>query len=567
MSVARVMGATVDGVAARPVEVQCALADGLPSFAIIGLADKAVSEARERVRAALGAIGVPLPPRRISVSLVPADLPKAGAGLDLPIALALLSALDLLPRAALDDALVVGELALDGALLPPKGLLLVAIAALAAQKRLVLPASGLAQLTPLDGLEAVAAANLAGLLTSLREGRPIRIGAAGPPPGGGAASSSARAPDHARHLPTASAKAGATPAAPTGPRAAAAGAHAGHAGERSAASPAAEPPDPAPDLADVKGQERGRRALEIAAAGRHHILMIGPPGAGKSMLAERLPGLLPPLERDAHLEVLAIHAAAGHVGEVLSRRPPFRHPHHTASVAAIIGGGTGAGPGEISLAHHGVLFLDELPEFSRPVLEGLREPLETGHVTIARANALNVFPARFLLVAAANPCRCGHAHGGGPGCGQAPRCSERYLGRLSGPLLDRFDLRLSLAPVPLRELASIPHGETTATVAARVAEARRRQDARWRDLAPVTTNADARGRVAESRLAPAADARDMLLEAAERLGFSARGFGRILRVARTIADLEESEKITAAHMAEAISYRLPATARPAPLPC
>ena len=545
MSVARVMGATVDGMAARPVEVQCALADGLPGFAIIGLADKAVSEARERVRAALGAIGVPLPPRRISVSLVPADLPKAGAGLDLPIALALLSALGLVPQAALDNALVAGELALDGALLPPNGLLLAAIAALQAHRRLVLPQNGLARLAPLAGLEVVAAEDLGSLLAALRAGSAMRIGADGRPTGDGTAKPASRAAHERR-----------PPAAP-------AGQEAGHAG---AASPA--PPGPGlPDLADVKGQERGRRALEIAAAGRHHLLMIGPPGAGKSMLAERLPGLLPSLDREAHLEVLAIHAAAGHADDALSRRPPFRHPHHTASVAAIIGGGSGAGPGEISLAHHGVLFLDELPEFSRPVLEGLREPLETGHVTIARANALNLFPARFLLVAAANPCRCGHAHGGGPGCGQVPRCSESYLGRLSGPLLDRFDLRLSLAPVSLREIASIPQGETTAAVAERVAAARRRQAARWRDLATVATNADARGRTAESRLAPSAEARDMLLEAAERLGLSARGFGRILRVARTIADLEESERVTAAHMAEAISYRLPAATRPLATNC
>ncbi|MEJ2035769.1 MAG: YifB family Mg chelatase-like AAA ATPase, partial [Maritimibacter sp.] len=309
------------------------------------------------------------------------------------------------------------------------------------------------------------------------------------------------------------------------------------------------------DMRDVKGQERAKRALEIAAAGRHHLLMIGSPGSGKSMLAARLPSILPPLSPTEALETSMIHSLAGLMSAGgLSRRRPFREPHHTASMAAIIGGGRGAKPGEVSLAHNGVLFLDELPEFPRPVLDTLRQPVESGEVMVARANAHVHYPCRFMLVAAANPCKCGHLVDATRACSRAPTCGEEYLGRISGPLIDRFDLRLDVPPVAFTDLDLPEAGESSAEVAARVARARDLQAERFAGSA-ARVNADAEGALLEEIATPDREGRELLIKAAERFGLSARGYHRVLRVARTIADLEAAESVRQPHIAEALSYR------------
>ncbi|MEM7710699.1 MAG: YifB family Mg chelatase-like AAA ATPase, partial [Pseudomonadota bacterium] len=310
-------------------------------------------------------------------------------------------------------------------------------------------------------------------------------------------------------------------------------------------------------LRDVRGQERAKRALEIAAAGRHHTFLVGPPGAGKSMLAARLPGLLPPLTAMESLETSMIHSLAGtlEAGGVLSRRP-YQEPHHTASVAAIVGGGKRAGPGQISLAHNGVLFMDEFPEFPRAVLETLRQPIETGEVTIARANAHVRYPCRFLLVAAANPCRCGMLFDPDQACSRAPTCGEEYMGKVSGPLMDRFDLRLEVPAVEVSDLALAPSGDASAAVADRVAAARAVQAERYACHEAVTVNADLSGDDILEVAAPDGDAHDMLLQATERFRLSARGYHRVLKVARTIADLDASETVRRPHLAEALAYRL-----------
>jgi len=488
-----------DGVEARVVETQCALAPGLPGFTVVGLPDKAVSEARERVRAALAALSIAFPPRRITVNLSPADLPKEGSHFDLPIALSLLAALDLVPAEELDRTVALGELALDGRLVPVAGALPAAMTAAAEGRALICPRGSGAEAAWVGAAEVFAPATLSEAI---------------------------------RHL---------TGAAPL---------------------PRARPGELAPraeirDLADVKGQERARRALEIAAAGRHHLLLVGPPGSGKSMLAARLPGLLPPLTPVEALETSMIHSLAGLIDEGgISREAPFREPHHTASVAAIVGGGKGAKPGEISLAHNGVLFLDELPEFPRAVLETLRQPLETGEVVVARANAHVRYPCRFLLVAAANPCRCGQMTDPGRACARAPACGADYLGRISGPLMDRFDIRLEVPAVAWSDLDRPAAGEGSAAVAARVAAARGRQAARFDGHPRARLNADAEGALLDRIAEPDAQGRTLLGQVADRFGLTARGYHRILRVARTIADLDGSETVRTPHLAEAVGYRL-----------
>ncbi|MGB3279898.1 MAG: YifB family Mg chelatase-like AAA ATPase, partial [Pseudorhodobacter sp.] len=311
------------------------------------------------------------------------------------------------------------------------------------------------------------------------------------------------------------------------------------------------------DLADVKGQERAKRALEIAAAGRHHLLMVGSPGSGKSMLAARLPSILPPLSAVEALETSMIHSLAGTLSEGgISRERPFCEPHHTASMAAIVGGGRGAKPGQISLAHNGVLFMDEFPEFPRAVLETLRQPIETGEVVVARANAHIRYPCRFLLVAAANPCKCGYLADPARACARVPVCGEDYLGRISGPLLDRFDLRVEVPPVAYSDLNLPSSGDSSATVAARVADARARQTKRFSQAADVRVNAEAEGALLEEIATPDADGKALLIRVAERFGLSARGYHRVLRVARTIADLDHSQDVRSPHVAEAVSFRL-----------
>ena len=503
--VARAYTVAFEGVEARIVEVQCSVANGLPGFALVGLPDKAVSEAKERVRAAIAAMSIALPSKRITVNLSPADLPKEGSHFDLPIALALLAAIEIIPKDAVEGVLALGELSLDGRLIAVLGALPAAMAAAEENKALLCPRACGAEAAWVGRTEVLAASTLA---------------------------------DVVRHF------TGQVPLQP---------AQAGEVSPRCSSR----------DLRDVKGQERAKRAMEIAAAGRHHLLMVGTPGSGKSMLAERMPGLLPPLSAIEALETSMVHSLAGLLNEGgINRNRPFRDPHHTASMAAIVGGGKGAKPGEVSLAHNGVLFLDELPEFPRPVLETLRQPIESGEIMVARANAHIRYPCRFLLLAAANPCKCGYMTDPTRACARVPICGDEYLGRISGPLIDRFDLRVDVPPVAFTDLDLPPTGDSSAVVAARVAQARAVQERRLRDHPGMRVNADLQGDVLEATAAPDAEGRELLLRAAERFGLSARGYHRVLRVARTIADLEASERVRKPHIAEAIGYRI-ASARTA----
>lgn len=497
--VARAYTVAFQGVEARLVEVQCAISAGLPAFNLVGLPDKAVSEAKERVRAALTSMGLALPAKRITVNLSPADLPKEGSHFDLPIALAVLAAMEVVPADAVAGNVALGELSLDGSLITVIGALPAAVAAAEADCGLVCPAGCGAEAAWVGAVQVIAAKSLLALVNHFTG----RAALAPATPGTVAAPASAR------------------------------------------------------DLADVKGQEKAKRALEIAAAGRHHLLMVGPPGSGKSMIAARLPGVLPPLDPSEALETSMIHSLAGLLEEGgISRARPFRTPHHTASMAAIVGGGKAAKPGEISLAHHGVLFLDELPEFPRAVLETLRQPIETGDVVVARANAHVRYPCRFMLVAAANPCRCGYLADPLRACARSPDCGADYLGRISGPLMDRFDLRIEVPPVSVEDLALPRASEGSAEIAGRVAAARARQRDRYEGVPGVSLNADAEGDLLEAAAETTPEAQGLLEEVARRFHLSARGYHRVMRVARTIADLEGSDAVEKRHLAEAVGYRL-----------
>ncbi|MCA0871050.1 YifB family Mg chelatase-like AAA ATPase [Seohaeicola saemankumensis] len=497
--VARAYTVAFQGVDARLVEVQCAVTPGLPAFSIVGLPDKAVSEARDRVRSALSAMAIALPSRRITINLSPADLPKEGSHFDLPIALALLAALDIVPQDASETTVALGELSLDGTLVPVLGALPAAMTAAQEDRTLLCPKASGAEAAWVDAAKVIAAASLG---------------------------------DVVRHF------SGQSPILPSQP------------GE-------VHTPPPGRDLRDVKGQERAKRALEIAAAGRHHLMLVGTPGSGKSMLAARIPGILPPLTPAEALDTSMIHSLCGLLDEGgISRARPFREPHHTASMAAIVGGGRGAKPGEISLAHNGVLFMDEFPEFPRAVLETLRQPIETGEVMVARANAHIKYPCRFMLVAAANPCKCGYLSDPARACARVPQCGEDYMGRISGPLLDRFDLRVEVPPVAFSDLDLPASGDSSQQVAGRVAAARALQEQRFADHPDLHQNADAEGSVLDQIATPDAEGRDLLTRAADRFGLSARGYHRVLRVARTIADLDGSDPVLRPHVAEALSFRL-----------
>jgi magnesium chelatase family protein len=497
--VARVRTVAFHGVEVIEVETQVTIAAGLPAFTVVGLPDKAVAESRERVRAALAALGLGLPPKRITVNLAPADVVKEGSHFDPPIALGLLAAMEALPADELDGYTALGELALDGTLTGVAGVLLAALAAAGRGSGVICPAACGGEAAWAGEVEIVAAPSLLAIVNHFNGTQLL------PPP--------------EPHL-VPSRRAGL-------------------------------------DLADVKGQESAKRALEIAAAGGHNLLMVGPPGAGKSMLAARLPGILPPLEPAEALQLGMIQSVAGGLRSGgLSRERPFRDPHHSASLAALVGGGPRARPGEISLAHQGVLFLDELAEFNRPALEALRQPLESGRVTVARAQAHVTYPARFQLVAAMNPCRCGHF--AELACGRAPRCAEDYQGRLSGPLLDRIDLYIEVPAVAAVDLALPPAAEGSAAVARRVAAARARQAARYRALPAergIRTNAEADGVLLDQVATPDTAGGALLTRAAERLRLSARGYHRVLRVARTLADLDGAPTVARRHVAEALSYR------------
>ena len=485
------------GLEARAVEVQCQIAPGLPRFNLVGLPDKAVNESRERVHAALAAMGLALPPKRITINLSPADLPKEGSHYDLPIALALLAAMGVTDAEQIADFVAVGELALDGRIVPTPGVLLAALHASGADKGLVCPAAQGGEARWASGIPIVAAPDLISLLNHLK--------------------GTARLPEP---------RPGAVEEAAHGP-----------------------------DLRQVKGQEVVKRALEIAAAGGHNLLMIGPPGAGKSLMAACLPGILPPLTPAEALEVSMVASVAGLLEEGrISRTRPFRSPHHSASMAALTGGGLRVRPGEVSLAHLGVLFLDELPEFQRAVLDSLRQPLETGVVDVARANAHVTFPARVQLIAAMNPCRCGYLGDPALGCSRAPRCGADYQAKVSGPMLDRIDLHVEVDPVSAADLALPPPVEGSAEVAVRVAAARLIQTERLQGTGK-SSNAELDGDLLERHATPDEAGRKLLMQAAEAMRLSARGYTRMLRVARTIADLAGSQGVGRIHVAEALSYR------------
>lgn len=500
--VARAYTVAFQGVEARLVEVQCAISPGLPAFSVVGLPDKAVSEARDRVRSAFSSMAIALPSRRITINLSPADLPKEGSHFDLPIALALLAALEIVPADMAEGTVALGELSLDGSLVPVLGALPAAMAAAEQNRVLLCPHACGAEAAWVGAAQVIAATSLG---------------------------------DVVRHF------TGQSPITPSEP------------GE------VLLPPTDR-DMRDVKGQERAKRALEIAAAGRHHLMLVGTPGSGKSMLAARIPGILPSLTPSEALETSMIHSLCGLLDEGgISRARPFREPHHTASMAAIVGGGRNAKPGEISLAHNGVLFMDEFPEFARSVLETLRQPIESGEIMIARANAHVKYPCKFMLMAAANPCKCGYLSDPARACARVPACGDDYLGRISGPLMDRFDLRLEVPPVGFADLDLPQSGDNSATVAARVAAARTIQAERYGTAPGLRQNADAEGKVLEQVAALDEEGRTLLARAAERFGLSARGYHRVLRVARTIADLEGEPDIRRPHVAEALSYRLTAT--------
>ena len=503
--VARVSTVAFQGIEVLDVDVQVQMSPGLPAFTIVGLPDKAVAESRERVRAALNGLGLALPAKRITVNLAPADLLKEGSHFDLPIALGLLAAMGALPADELVTYAALGELALDGGLTAVAGVLPAAIHANATGRGLICPAKQGPEAAWAGEVEVLAPGNLLALINHFKGTQVLT------PPAPGVA----------------------------------------HDGPSY------------PDLADIKGQETAKRALEIAAAGGHNLLMIGPPGAGKSMLAQRLPGLLPPLDAGEILEISMIRSLAGELREDgLTRVRPFRDPHHSASMPALIGGGQRARPGEVSLAHLGVLFLDELPEFQRGVLEALRQPLETGRASVARANAHVTYPARVQLVAAMNPCRCGYLDDPAQACSRAPKCAQEYQSKISGPLFDRIDLHVDVPAVNPADLDLPPPAETSADVAARVAQARTTQKKRYAGkgaAAPIRSNAEADGKLLDAVARPDPDARKLLVEASERLGLSARGYHRVLRVARTLADLEgarpDDARINRLHIAEALSYR------------
>jgi magnesium chelatase family protein len=501
--VQRVSTVAFEGIEARAVDVQVQIAPGLPAFYVVGLGDKAVSEARERVRAALVASGLALPSRRITVNLAPADLPKEGSHYDLPIALGLMAAMGAIPHDALSGFTVLGELGLDGSIAPVAGVLPAAIGANARGEGLICPARcGPEAAWASPDIEIVAASSLIQLANHFKGTQVL-----------------------------------------TRPQ-----------------PKIRDAEDSLLDLADIKGQESAKRALEIAAAGGHNLVMVGPPGAGKSMLAARLPSILPPLTPPELLEVSMVASVAGEIAEgALTNRRPFRAPHHSASMAALVGGGLRAKPGEISLAHNGVLFLDELPEFQPQVLDSLRQPLESGEVAISRANHRVTYPARFMLVAAMNPCRCGRASDPGFACkrGLNIRCAADYQGRLSGPLLDRIDLHIEVPAVTAADLILPPPAEGSREVAVRVARARAMQAQRYAALSlpGVRTNAEASGAVLEEVARPDAAGLTLLRDAADAMRLSARGYHRVLRVARTLADLDGADKVGRVHLAEALSYR------------
>jgi len=497
---ARINTIAFNGLETLDVDLQLQITSGLPVFNIVGLPDKMIAESKERVRAALNSVGVELPAKRIIVNLAPANLLKEGSHFDLPIAMALLAGIGVVPAEDTADYIILGELGLDGAIMPVNGVLPVAIHANRCKKGLVCPESCGSEAVWSGLKDIIAAPSLLSLINHFKG---------------------------IQHLPF-----------PTA-----------HRKENRRINL---------DMSDVKGQETAKRALEIAAAGAHNMLMVGPPGAGKSMLAARLTTILPPMTTEEALETCMIHSIAGELknGE-LSFERPYRDPHHNASTPALIGGGRKGTPGEISLAHNGVLFLDELPEFNRATLEALRQPIETGYVTISRVNCHTQYPANFQLVAAMNPCRCGYLGCQGKECTRAPKCAEEYQSRISGPLMDRFDIHIQVSQVSPWDMAEVKKGETSAEIKKRVTAAREIQKRRFIEMGypSLHTNSQLRGDVLEDVTQLDKAAKDLLIGFADKMKMSARAYHRTLKLARTIADLQNEKNVSKVHIAEALSYR------------
>lgn len=491
---------TFNGLQTLDVNLQAQISSGLPSFTIVGLPDKSIAESKERVRSALQSIGLSLPAKRIVINLAPADLLKEGSHFDLPVALGILSCMGVIPQEEVGSYIAMGELSLDGSIIGVNGVLPVAMHAFRTQKGLICPAvqggeaawSGLKDIVPAPSL-----------LSLINHFKGVSV---------------LTAPQPQRHV----------------------------------------PPATHLDMSDVKGQENAKRVLEIAAAGGHNLLMVGPPGSGKSMLAARIAGILPPLTAEEALETSMIHSIAGTLkdGNICFERP-FRDPHHNASMPSLVGGGRKARPGEISLAHNGILFLDELPEFDRSTLEALRQPLENGYVNIARVNTHAVYPAKFQLIAAMNPCRCGNLGIAGLSCPRAPKCAAEYQSKISGPLLDRIDIHIEVPAVSPWKMNEGRSGETSAVIRERVIAARKIQKERFLRLGikDLSTNAELKGQVLEDVTPLANDAQNLLITFADKNHLSARAYHRTLRLARTIADLQNSTNILRIHIAEALSYR------------
>ncbi|EFK07466.1 Mg chelatase-like protein [delta proteobacterium NaphS2] len=499
---AKILSSAVIGIDAYVVEVEVDIARGLPSFSTVGLPEGAVRESKERVKAAVTNSGYHFPSDRITVNLAPADIKKEGSAFDLPMALGILAATGLLEKSHYTDYIFVGELALDGMIRPIKGALSMAIAARdIGIKGIFLPAENASEAAVVDGIPIFPVKTLSQVISALKG--VVKV---------------SPVPSEINHF--------------------------------------FETPDFKLDFSDVRGQEHAKRAMEIAAAGGHNLIMVGPPGSGKTMLAKRLPTVLPPLRFEESLETSKIYSVLGLMpdGAGLVKTRPFQAPHHTISDAGLIGGGQNPKPGQVSLAHHGVLFLDELPEFRRNVLEVLRQPMEEGAVTISRANSTVSYPADFMLVAAMNPCPCGFLGDVKRECTCSPLQIQRYRAKVSGPLLDRIDLHLEVPAVPYRELSGISEGESSQTILGRVVKARRIQEERF-FRTKIFNNASMNSRHLK-KYCPIDSESSLLLERAmDRFGLSARAHARILKIARTIADLEGVPDIQASHVAEAIQYR------------